>query len=181
MTNDAPPMPLKCQHRVQAVLALFRGEAVVQVSTEYRICRSDLYKFHRRALDATRSTIRREALGLRTTDLRQTRKRPSGTSVSSTPRSALLRYDTSCKLMRSRLAPSSAYETGSTSHDSRSASRLHSRLTGSRTTRDSSFATRWHQHCTWGRTASPGMCRISTGFRSVRQPRGESKEPGSMQ
>jgi hypothetical protein len=52
MTNGAPLMPPKCQRRVQAVLALFRGEAVAQVSTQYRICRSDLYKFHRRALTA---------------------------------------------------------------------------------------------------------------------------------
>jgi hypothetical protein len=44
MTDQVPPMPPKCQLRVQAVLALFRGEAVVQVSTQYQICRSDLYK-----------------------------------------------------------------------------------------------------------------------------------------
>jgi hypothetical protein len=51
MPDDAPPMPPKCQHRVQAVLALFRGEAVAQVSTQYQICRSDLYKFQRRAVE----------------------------------------------------------------------------------------------------------------------------------
>jgi hypothetical protein len=43
MTDQAPPVPPKCRVRVQAVLALFRGEAIGQVSTQYRICRSDLY------------------------------------------------------------------------------------------------------------------------------------------
>jgi hypothetical protein len=53
MTDDAPPIPPKCQRRVPAVLALFHGEAVEQVSTQYRMCRSDLYKFHRRALTSS--------------------------------------------------------------------------------------------------------------------------------
>ena len=66
MTDDAPPMPSKCERRVQAVLALFRGEAVVQVSTQYQICRSDLYKFHRRALDAMRDALNDEKRGPRT-------------------------------------------------------------------------------------------------------------------
>jgi transposase InsO family protein len=48
------------------VLALFRGEAVVQVSTQYRICRSDLYKFHRRALEAMRDALNDEKRGPRT-------------------------------------------------------------------------------------------------------------------
>jgi transposase InsO family protein len=66
MTDQVPPMPPKCQLRVQAVLALFRGEAVVQVSTQYQICRSDLYKFHRRALEAMREALNDEKRGPRT-------------------------------------------------------------------------------------------------------------------
>jgi transposase InsO family protein len=42
----------QCKRRVQAVLALFRGEPVAQVSRQYRMCRSDVYKFRRRALTA---------------------------------------------------------------------------------------------------------------------------------
>jgi hypothetical protein len=59
-------MPPKCQLRVQAVLALFHREAVVRVSTPYRICRSDLYKFQRRALEAMRDTLNDEKRGPRT-------------------------------------------------------------------------------------------------------------------
>jgi transposase InsO family protein len=66
MTDQVPPMPPKCQLRVQAVLALFRGEAVVQVSTQYQICRSDLSKFHRRALEAMRDALNDEKRGPRT-------------------------------------------------------------------------------------------------------------------
>lgn len=42
----------KAALRTQAVLALLRGEPMAQVSARYRICRSDLYKFRRRALTA---------------------------------------------------------------------------------------------------------------------------------
>jgi hypothetical protein len=66
MTADAPPMLPKCQRRVQAVLALCRGQAVAQVSMRYRICRSDLYKFHRRALDAMREALNDEKRDPRT-------------------------------------------------------------------------------------------------------------------
>jgi transposase InsO family protein len=66
MTADAPPMLPKCQRRVQAVLALCRGQAVAQVSMRYRICRSDLYKFHQRALDAMRDALNDEKRGPRT-------------------------------------------------------------------------------------------------------------------
>ena len=61
MTDGTPPMPPKCERRVQAVLALFRGEAVAQVSTQNRICRSDLYKFHRRAVEAMRESLNNRA------------------------------------------------------------------------------------------------------------------------
>jgi hypothetical protein len=38
------------ERRLQAVLALFRGEKTSQVSAECRISRSDFYKFRQRAL-----------------------------------------------------------------------------------------------------------------------------------
>jgi hypothetical protein len=57
MTNEVSPLPPKCERRVQAVLALFRGEPVAQVSTRYRVYRSDLYKFHRRALTALHQAL----------------------------------------------------------------------------------------------------------------------------
>lgn len=66
MTDQALALPPKCERRVQAVLALFRGEAVGQVSTRYRICRSDLYKFQRRALDAMRDALTDAKRGPRT-------------------------------------------------------------------------------------------------------------------
>lgn len=66
MTDQVPSMPPKCQLRVQAVLALFRGEAAVQVSVQYRISRSDLYKFHRRALEAMHEALNDEKRGPRT-------------------------------------------------------------------------------------------------------------------
>jgi hypothetical protein len=40
------------EHRLQAVLALFRGEKASDVSTSFGICRSDLYKLRTRALAA---------------------------------------------------------------------------------------------------------------------------------
>jgi transposase InsO family protein len=47
----------KQQRRVQAVLALFRGVPVAQVVTQFGICRSDLYKFRRRALSAIHQAL----------------------------------------------------------------------------------------------------------------------------
>ena len=38
--------------RFKAVLALLKGEPVSQVTIQFSICRSDLYKFRRRALTA---------------------------------------------------------------------------------------------------------------------------------
>jgi hypothetical protein len=57
MTPDEAPVDPTCEQRVQAVLALFRGEPVTQVSTQYRVCRRDLYKFRRRALAAIRQAL----------------------------------------------------------------------------------------------------------------------------
>ena len=53
MTDDPPPVPARHAQRVQAVLALFRGKSVADVGAQYRMCRSDLYKYRQRALTAT--------------------------------------------------------------------------------------------------------------------------------
>jgi hypothetical protein len=45
------------EHRLQAVLALLRGEKASNVSTRFGICRSDLYKFRTRALTAIREAL----------------------------------------------------------------------------------------------------------------------------
>jgi hypothetical protein len=145
MTDKVPPRPPKCQLRVQAVLALFRGEAVVQVSTQYRICRSELYKFQRRALEAMRDALNDAKRGPRTPHHRLAADQEAAIKhmcVSGTPRSARTRCGTGCMRVRSRLAPSSACEIGSSSPDSRSVTRLHSGHTGSRTMSDRSFAKR---------------------------------------
>ncbi len=47
----------KRERRVQAVLALFRGVPAAQVATQFGICRSDLYKFRRRALTAMHQVL----------------------------------------------------------------------------------------------------------------------------
>ena len=46
------------EHRLQAVLALLRGEKASDVSTSFGICRSDLYKFRTRALAAMREALK---------------------------------------------------------------------------------------------------------------------------
>src|SRR5215471_1713040 len=59
-----PPTPKQSQ-RVQAVLALWRGVPIEQVSEHYRICRSDLYKFRRRAQVAIEQALREQPRGPR--------------------------------------------------------------------------------------------------------------------
>jgi transposase InsO family protein len=46
------------EHRLQAVLALFRGEKASDASTSFGICRSDLYKLRTRALAAMREALK---------------------------------------------------------------------------------------------------------------------------
>jgi hypothetical protein len=46
------------EHRLQAVMALLRGEKVLGVSARFGICRSDLYKFRTRALTAMREALK---------------------------------------------------------------------------------------------------------------------------
>ena len=45
------------EHRLQAVLALWRGEKASDVSANSGICRSDLYKFRTRAPTAIREAL----------------------------------------------------------------------------------------------------------------------------
>jgi Helix-turn-helix domain len=45
------------QHRLEAVLALLRGEPGQQVAERFRMTRSDLYKFRARALQALRYAL----------------------------------------------------------------------------------------------------------------------------
>jgi hypothetical protein len=57
MIDDRQSAPPKSVHRLQAVLALLRGEAMETVTTQYQIGRSDLYKFRARALAVMRATL----------------------------------------------------------------------------------------------------------------------------
>ena len=60
---ESPATDGRSSIRVQAVLALLRGELATQVSAQFAICRSDLYKFRKRALDAMRDALRDEKKG----------------------------------------------------------------------------------------------------------------------
>jgi transposase InsO family protein len=51
------------QHRLEAVLALLRGEPGQQVAERFRMARSDLYKFRARALQAVRQALREQPRG----------------------------------------------------------------------------------------------------------------------
>ena len=55
----------KEERRVQAVLALWRGESARHVSQDYHISRSDLYKFQRRARYALRQALADQCRGPR--------------------------------------------------------------------------------------------------------------------
>jgi len=54
---ELPVTAAKTERRVQAVLALFQGEAVADVCGQYQIGRSDLYKYRHRALTAIRAAL----------------------------------------------------------------------------------------------------------------------------
>jgi hypothetical protein len=53
----------KVTQRVAAVLDLFRGIPLAQVMTQFGICRSDLYKFRRRALTALHQALADQSRG----------------------------------------------------------------------------------------------------------------------
>src|SRR5262249_20946342 len=58
MTMPALPATVsKAERRVQAVLAVFQGEAVADVCRQYQIGRSDLYKYRHHALTAIRAAL----------------------------------------------------------------------------------------------------------------------------
>lgn len=58
MPAEFSPDPEKHEKRIQAVLALLRGEGAAAVSTRYGIGRSALYKFRHRALAAMNEALR---------------------------------------------------------------------------------------------------------------------------
>ena len=58
MIDDCHAVPPKHERRLQAVLALFRGEPVATVSPQYRIGLSDLYKFRAHAPAAMCEALR---------------------------------------------------------------------------------------------------------------------------
>jgi transposase InsO family protein len=64
-SGDEAARTEKEERRLLAVLALLRGEPATQVCDQYSICRSDLYKFRRRALAAMRSALKDKARGPR--------------------------------------------------------------------------------------------------------------------
>jgi len=57
MVDDPSLITAKYAQRVRAVLALFRGEHIAEVSAQYQISRSDLYKFRHRALAAINEAL----------------------------------------------------------------------------------------------------------------------------
>jgi transposase InsO family protein len=60
---QVPPTQMKIAQRVAAILALLRGRPVADIVTEYGICRSDLYKFRRRALVAMEQALQDQSTG----------------------------------------------------------------------------------------------------------------------
>ncbi len=60
--NDYTPVS-KEELRLQAVLALFRGETVAQVSAQFSISRSTLFDYKRRALSAMREKLKDKRRG----------------------------------------------------------------------------------------------------------------------
>ncbi|PYS50254.1 MAG: hypothetical protein DMF68_07785 [Acidobacteria bacterium] len=63
--DDEATSSKKEEQRLQAVLALFKGQAVAQVCQQYNICRSNLFKFKRRALLAMKAALADEQKGPR--------------------------------------------------------------------------------------------------------------------
>ena len=104
--------------RVQAVLALLRGELAAQVSAQSAICRSDLYKFRRRALDAMRVALGDEKKGPKTPHNRlDAQKEDAIRSVCERhPTLSSYEVETACKRMLLLLALFSESETGSACH-----------------------------------------------------------------
>src|SRR5436190_7743069 len=66
MTEDDNIPADKAERRLQAVLALLHGQSATHVQQWSHICRSDLYKFKRRALVAMRAAVADSKRGPRT-------------------------------------------------------------------------------------------------------------------
>src|ERR1017187_2869823 len=65
MTVGSALIPDRHAQRVQAVLALFRGERIAEVSAQYQLGRSALYKFRQRALAAVHQALVEQRRGPR--------------------------------------------------------------------------------------------------------------------
>jgi transposase InsO family protein len=57
VNHKTPNLDDKVEIRFQAVLTMLKGEPVSQITTQFGICRSDLYKFRGRALKAMRYAL----------------------------------------------------------------------------------------------------------------------------
>lgn len=57
MSDDHPLVDTKLERRMNAVLALFKGEPVAQITAQFGISRSNLYKFRQRAYTAIREAL----------------------------------------------------------------------------------------------------------------------------
>lgn len=65
MSAALSPRLTRQTQRIQAVLALFRGEPAADVAAQYRMCRSDLYKYRQRALTAMHQALADQRRGPR--------------------------------------------------------------------------------------------------------------------
>jgi hypothetical protein len=63
MTTPSYSFALKEDRRLQAVMALFRGEPLSQAAVKFRMARRDLYKFRTRALVALRAALAGQSRG----------------------------------------------------------------------------------------------------------------------
>jgi transposase-like protein len=80
--GDAVENSNKEEQRLLSVLALLKGEAAAQVCQQYNICRSDLYKFRRRALAAMRSAVKDQRRGPRRPPIGYPKKKSSTSKLS---------------------------------------------------------------------------------------------------
>jgi transposase len=65
MTENGKTLDEKEERRLRAVLAMLQGQPATQVQQHYRLCRSGLYKFKRRALMAMRTVLADQRKGPR--------------------------------------------------------------------------------------------------------------------
>lgn len=65
----------RIDNRLNAVMALFRGEHISDVQEQFGICRSDLYKFEQRAVEAVREALADKKRGAQTPSNRTDEKK----------------------------------------------------------------------------------------------------------